>query len=96
MAGYEDAFETLADDDMWFEVAAALGGFMAPTVARNMIEPNTGFDFPDEAYGVAVAAGGQYSPMYSNQISVGGGMYALDKALERFDLKQSINSLGGT
>lgn len=89
-----EAFDTLADDEVWEQAGATLAGFLAPTVARNLIEPNTGFDVPDELFGVAVIAGSRYSPMYQNEMAVGGGMYVADKVLERFDLKQSITSLG--
>lgn len=96
MNAIEDAFGTLADADHWEEAVAALGGFLAPTIARNVVEGSTGFDVPDEAYGIAVMALAQYSPMYVREVQLGGGMYAADKALERFGLKSTITSLGGT
>lgn len=96
MDGIEQAFDTLADADHWEEAVAVLGGFLAPTVVRNVVEGQTGFDVPDEAYGIAVIALGSYSPMYARELQIGGGAYAADKALERFGLKSSIESLGGT
>lgn len=90
-----DAFGTLAEADMWEDAVATLAGFLAPTVARNVIEPNTGMDIPDEVYGLIVLFGGQYSPMYGNAISIGGGMYTVDQLLERLGLKQTVVGLGG-
>lgn len=38
-------------------VGILFGGLMAPTVARNLIEPNLPWDLPDEASGVGVVLG---------------------------------------
>lgn len=90
-----DSFDVLMDEDEWLEAGAVFVGFMAPTVARNVLEGSLPFDAPDETYGVAVMVGGQYAPMYSNQISLGGGVYVADKLAERADLKQRVTSIGG-
>jgi len=84
------AFGTLADADMWEEAVATTAGFLAPTVARNLLEGQTSMDIPDEAYGAAVVAGSPYSPAYSGEIALGGGVYVADKLLERFELKQTL------
>ncbi|WP_439028422.1 hypothetical protein [Haloarchaeobius sp. DT45] len=94
MASLNAAFGTLADDDMWEDAVAALAGYLAPTALRNVIEPKTGLDLPDEAYGALVMAGGQYSPMYSSSISLGGGIYVADKLTERFGLQQAVTGIG--
>lgn len=86
----DDAFGTLADADMWEEAAATTAGFLAPTVARNLLEGQTSMDIPDEAYGAAVVAGSTYAPAYSGNIALGGGVYVADALLERFDLKQTV------
>lgn len=85
-----EAFGNVADADTWERSAAVTGGYLAPTLARNLTEGQTSMDVPDELYGVAVMAGSRYSPAYSNEIAVGGGLYAIDKTLERFDLKQTV------
>ncbi|MFC7069494.1 hypothetical protein [Halobaculum lipolyticum] len=95
MADMADAFDAIASFDMWEEVAAILAGFFAPTVLRNL---TSGFvpDMVDEpeTYGVAVAVGGQFSPMYSHEISIGGGLYTADKAAERFNIKSTVQGVG--
>lgn len=86
----DEAFGTLADVDVWEQAAAVFGGFVAPTIARNVLEGQTEMDVPDEAYGVAVVAASPYSPAYSGEIAIGGGLYTIDTALERFGLKQTV------
>jgi len=89
-----EAFGIVADSGTWEDASAVLAGFLAPTVARNVIEPNTGMDLPDEIYGVLVVAGGQFSPMYGSMVTLGGATYTADKLLQRVGLKQSITQLG--
>lgn len=86
----DEAFGNLADADMWEQAAAVTGGYLAPTLVRNVVEGQTDFDTYDELYGIAVMAGSGYSPIYSTEMAVGGGLYSIDKALERFDLKQTV------
>ncbi len=96
MGSFDQAFGTIADADMWEEAAAVLAGFLLPSIVRNVTEGSTNFDVPDEAYGVAVMFIGGYSPMYANQVRLGGGVYTVDKLLERFNLKQTITQMGGS
>jgi hypothetical protein len=37
MGELADSFDTLADSDMWYDVAILFGAFLAGTVARNLI-----------------------------------------------------------
>lgn len=95
MTEMADAFETLMDFDMWEEVAAILAGFFAPTVIQNLV----GGYVPsmidhNETYGLVVVAGGQFSPAYSNEISIGGGLYTADAAAERFGIKGRVEGVG--
>jgi hypothetical protein len=89
-----DALDELADPEFWTNAGAVFAGFMAPTVARNLIEPNTSYDIPDELYGGAVVVGAQYSPAYKRELMLGGGLFAVDKLAERADLKQTISEAG--
>jgi hypothetical protein len=73
-----EAFDTLADGETWESAAAVMAGFLAPTVARNLFEPNVGVDLPDEVYGLLVVVGGQYSPMYGSHVSLGGAVYSVE------------------
>lgn len=89
-----DALDELADPEFWSQAGAVFAGFVGPTVARNLIEPNTSYDIPDEAYGALVVAGAQYSPAYSRELMLGGGLYSVDKFAERMELKQHITEVG--
>lgn len=89
-----DAFGVVADTGTWEDASAVLAGFLAPTVARNVLEPNTGMDLPDEVYGLLVVAGGQFSPAYGNKLALGGATYTADKVLQRVGLKQTVTQLG--
>lgn len=91
-ATIDKAFSNLADPGVWEDAAAVTAGFLAPTVARNVLEGQTDMDVPDEAYGIAVVALSPYSPMYSGQLALGGGLHAIDTTLERFDLKQTVTA----
>lgn len=89
-----DSFDVLADADEWERAAGVFAGYLAPTVVRNLAEPNTPFDLPDEVYGVATMVGGQYLPMYQNEVSLGGAVYTVDKLAERAELKQRVTRIG--
>lgn len=86
----DEAFGTLADADVWEQAAAVFAGFVAPTIARNVLEGQTSMDIPDEAYGIAVVAASPYAPAYSGELALGGGLYVIDTGLERFGLKQTV------
>lgn len=95
MADLADAFDQLMSFDMWEEVAAILAGFFAPTVLNNLV---SGFvpaaaDIP-ETYGLAVVGAAQFAPSYSNELSLGGGLYTADKLAERTGIKQTVVSVG--
>jgi len=95
MGSFDQAFGTIADADMWEEAAAVLAGFLAPSIVANVTEGSLGFDAPNEVYGVVIMFLAQYSPMYSGQLTLGGGIYSVDQALDRFGLKQTITQMGG-
>jgi len=94
MGELADSFDTLADSDMWMDVAILFGAFLAGTVARNLIEPNSPWDLPDEVYGVLVVLGAGYLPEGENMARMGGGLYTADKLAVRFGLKQRVTSVG--
>lgn len=94
MANLTNSFDVLLEEDTWMEAAAIFAGFLFPTVVRNVLEPNTPFDAPDEVYGLAVMVGGQYAPMYQTQITTGGGLYTVDKVAQRAGIKQRVTSMG--
>ena len=87
----EEAFGTLADTGTWQQAAGVFAGFIAPTVARNLIEGNSGIDTYDELYGFGVMAASPYAPAYSGEMAVGAGLYIIDTAVERFGLKQTVS-----
>lgn len=90
-----DSFDVLMDADEWERAGAVFGGFLAPTVVRNLAEPHTPFDAPDEVYGLATMVGSRYLPMYQNEVALGGAVYTVDKLASRADLKQRVTQIGG-
>ena len=95
MAELSQSFDAIMDAELWTRAAAVTAGYFAPTVLRNLI----GGAVPDmadqrELYGVAVVGAGQMSPMYANEISLGGGIHTVDAAAERFDVKGTIVNAG--
>jgi len=89
-----DSLDELADPEFWTKAGAVFAGFMAPTVVRNIAEPHSPWDVPDELYGVGVIVGAQYSPEYKRHLMLGGGLYSVDKLAERLNLKQHISQVG--
>ncbi|MFB6087851.1 MAG: hypothetical protein ABEJ85_04960 [Haloarculaceae archaeon] len=89
-----DALDELADPEFWTQAGAVFAGFVGPTVAKNLIEPNTDYDIPDELYGVLVVAGAQYAPAYERELMLGGGLYTVDQLAIRYGLKQTIEEAG--
>ena len=94
MPDLQDQFDELLDMEGWIEIVVVFAAFMAGTVVRNVLEPNTPFDLPDEVYGVVVFVAGGYVPEYGREVMIGGGIYTADKAAERFNLKQRVTQLG--
>lgn len=86
----DEAFGTIADAGTWEQAGAVFAGFLAPTLARNVIEGNTSIDTYDEVYGVGVMAASPYSPKYSGEVAVGAGLYTLDTVLERTGYKETV------
>ena len=95
MPELQSQFETLLDTEEWLQIVAVFAAFLAGTVARNVIEPNSPFDLPDELYGLLVMFGASYSPSYTREIQIGGGLYTADKFAERMGVKQTVTDLGG-
>lgn len=93
MALTED-FEVLANTDLWEQAAVVLVAFLLGTVARNLIEPNSPYDLPDEVYGLVVAFAAGYSPMYRTEMRIGGMVYTADKLAERAGLKSTVQGVG--
>jgi len=94
MPDLQDQFDALLDMEGWIEIVVVFAAFMAGTVVRNVLEPNTPFDLPDELYGIVVFVAGGYVPEYGREVMIGGGLYTADKAAERFNLKQRVTSVG--
>jgi hypothetical protein len=95
MTDLSQSFEQIADFGMWETAAATTAGFLAPHIIANVVESRAGFDVPNEVYGVAVVAAGQMSPMYGAELSMGGGIYAVDSAAERIGLREAVTGMGG-
>ena len=96
MGDLQDQFDQLLDYEEWIQILVVLAAFMAGTVVRNVLEPNTPFDLPDEVYGLVVFFAGGYAPEYGREVMIGGGLYTADKLAERLDVKQRVTSIGGS
>lgn len=94
MAQFADAFDQVAEPEMWEQAAAVFVGFLVPSIFRNVLEGPTPFDVPDEVYGLVVILASQYSPMYGYELALGGSLYSIDKLAERFDLKAAVTEVG--
>jgi len=91
-----DSFEALADPEMMQRTAAVGGGYLGASLAQSTVDPMLPVDVPNEAYGIGVAAGAMsYSPMYGEEMALGGAVYTLDALAQRFGVKQSINQAAG-
>ena len=88
---FGDAFDTLADDDFWIDVAMMFVGFFGSTLAAVAFE-SVGPDLPNELYGLGVAAGNEIATDY-RMVSVGAGLYTADVAAARFGLKDSVSTM---
>jgi hypothetical protein len=87
-----DSFETLADPEMMQRTAAVGGGYLGASLAQSSIDPMLPLDVPNEAYGVGTAAAAMsYSPMFGEEMALGGAVYTLDALAQRFGVKKSIN-----
>ncbi|QSG06464.1 hypothetical protein [Halapricum desulfuricans] len=88
---FGDAFDTLADDDFWIDVAMMFVGFFGSTLAAMAFE-SVGPDLPNELYGIGVAAGNEVLTDY-RMVSVGAGLYSADVAATRVGLKDEVSSM---
>jgi len=87
------AFDALADDDTWMDAAEVAAGYAGPMVGANVLEGSMPFDAPNEAYGLAGVAAGEYAGR--RMVSVGSGLYTLDALARRAGLKQKVTRMGG-
>lgn len=96
MAELEDSFDALTDSETVARSAAVVTGYLGSSIAQSTIDGMSPFDVPNEAYGLAVAgAGYAYSPMYGEEILMGGVAYTLDSIAQRAGVKETVTDLGG-
>lgn len=89
---FGSAFDELADSDFWVDAAMVFIGFIAPMLARNVVENNFRA-LPDEVYGAGTAL--VAVAMDQDMIAVGGGVYTVDAIAQRLKLKGQVTNLGG-
>lgn len=94
MEDIANAFEELMDPEVWTRAFAVGGGYAGASVAHNLLDNRLPVDVPDEAYGVLTAAASTYAPAYETEIMLGGGLHTADQAADRFDVKDTILSVG--
>ena len=93
MPELNESVEMLADPDLWEQAIATGAGYMGASLAQTVFDGMSPYDIPNEAYGVGVAVGGQYSPQYANEITVGGALYTADALAQRVGVKSEITAL---
>jgi hypothetical protein len=92
---FGSAFDVLADDGFWTDAAMVFAGFLAPNLVANIVEGRLGSDLPNELYGIGTAAAAEIVGGRSyRMVTVGGGVYTADALAQRFDLKQTVTTLG--
>jgi hypothetical protein len=94
MAQVSDAYEAVADTDLWYQAGATFVGFLAPILAQNLIENSTSIDTYDELYGVGMVAAAEVAaPAYTREMQVGAGLYSIDQFSERVGAKAKLLNL---
>jgi len=88
MADLSQAFDTVAEPDVWTEGVALLGGVAGGILLRRGVDSR--FDLPDEAYGIGVIAGAEVAGGmlmgYRRQVQLGGGAFTLMTVAQRSDI----------
>lgn len=91
-----EQFDAVLDDEMWLEVAAVGGGFLAAGAAQSALEGALPWSVPNEVYGIVVAlAAMQVDIPYAKQMAMGGGLNTLDAAAQRVGIQESVAGFGG-
>jgi len=95
MVDFGDSFDQLADTGMWENVMVLFGGFFGATLIKNTIEGRADIDAPDEVYGLVVVAlsAAMLDGAYQQFGAAGGGLYVVDKAAERFNIKSKVQGV---
>jgi len=101
MAGnISESYEQLASTDMWEDVIYVFLGFFAPVLVGRLVEGvGDSFDFNiyDELYGLGIIVAAEFlmedNDDMRRQVQLGGGLYAVDVAAERYEVKQKIEGL---
>jgi len=91
MADVLDEAEPLMDSDLWVDVAAVAGGFIASGAAQSVLEGPTPFDVPNEAFGVFVAVVVLYLDLpEARMMAIGAGMNSVDAAAQRIGIQNKV------
>lgn len=90
---FGDAFDTLANDELWIDVVMLFVGFFGSSLLATALEA-VGPDLPNEVYGIGVAAGNEMFTDY-RMVTAGAGLYSVDVLAERVGVKGEITSLAG-
>lgn len=98
MAGnISDSYEQLASTDMWEDVIYVFVGFFAPVLFGRLVEGVGSFDVYDELYGLAVIVAAEFlmedNDDLRRQVQLGGGLFTVDQAAERYNVKQRIQEV---
>lgn len=96
MAELTDSFEVLADGEMWVNIVVLGAGFMSGTLIKNTVEGRDLVNLPDESYGIGVVLASYFAldGDYQRFGMLGGGLYTVDKAAQRFGIKSRVEGMG--
>lgn len=101
MAGnISDSYEQLASTDMWEDVIYVFIGFFAPVLFGRLVEgvgASFNFNIYDELYGAFVIVAAEFlmedNDDIRRQVQLGGGLYAVDRLAERYNVKTRIEEV---
>lgn len=87
-----EAFDAVADTDLWIDVVSLLAGFAAAAVAQSAIENRANTDLPDEVYGMVVVGAAEVVPLgeYTREVQLGGAGHTGLNAVGRTNMGDSL------
>lgn len=93
MADFEDAFETLAEPELWMDVGLVIVGVVAPALAKRGFETYAA-DLPNEVYGLGTIVGAFVVPSdYRHQVQIGAGANVAMEVADRSDAANFVPSV---